>query len=902
MLLVALPVAGMTVAAVVVQSHIASPEQAATLELGQMQSWIQVVGGPDPSRWQAVDQPWSTGVDTDNEGQPVNPVLPAPTSIDGFVPPDSEVLAVQQYGSSFVDTATGTARVAVTIGQTWSPLFEGRYAILTGTAPTNVHEAMVSPGMLERLGAAVGDDVTFTDSRRAYTITGTMRLLSTDPSQSEVFLPAGSPDGADAAVMQWYVADWQPSVAELEELNHAGFIAYARDLAVSPPAGANTDSRGSDSAVWLMVVLGSIIAVFCGYLVVLLAGAAFAVAARRQQRSLAVTASVGASRQDVFRIVLLQGTVLGAIGGVVGAATGIGIAAAFLAVTDNGVLTSFWGNWGVRIPWAVAGAILAFAVIVGTLSAIAPARGATRGDVLGALRGSRRPPRLSARRPLWALGLMISGLTATIVGAGVIAAFNTAPSVDYGNGMRVAALYGIVLGPVLFQVGILFGGHWTLSMLSRVLSRLGLSPRLASRDAAANPSRVVPAFAAIAACVFIASFALSMMALTAAGSDRNYSWNGPKDSIAVGMWAQSETDADAYVSAAEDLIAPTDPEASAVLWSPTVAPYDPQTGAQLDPDFMIWSVAGYYSEAGACTTCDPRANLASGNVSIIAPEELETVLGEALPASTVAAFRAGALLSLDRWGTEWSHDGTATIAQWTASGFEDYNNALRGYYEGSTDASALPEPTARHELPGVAISLARPQGSINAIISPDTARSLGMAVAPQMLYAVYSEPPRDDVVDALTAAAENVRVGESGSLNVTIERGPAPTAPWLWLICGVAMVLVVGAGAISLGLARFERRPDDATLTAVGGGRRLRRAINAWQAAILVGIGEFVGTIAGLIPVWGISLSSEDYLRFADTPWLWLGILAIGLPLIMTTASWLVPPRHPDLTRRTAIT
>ena len=34
----------------------------------------------------------------------------------------------------------------------------------------------------------------------------------------------------------------------------------------------------------------------------------------------------------------------------------------------------------------------------------------------------------------------------------------------------------------------------------------------------------------------------------------------------------------------------------------------------------------------------------------------------------------------------------------------------------------------------------------------------------------------------------------------------------------------------------------------------------------------------------------------------WLAVLALGLPVAITFVAWLVPPRHPELTRRTAIT
>jgi hypothetical protein len=41
---------------------------------------------------------------------------------------------------------------------------------------------------------------------------------------------------------------------------------------------------------------------------------------------------------------------------------------------------------------------------------------------------------------------------------------------------------------------------------------------------------------------------------------------------------------------------------------------------------------------------------------------------------------------------------------------------------------------------------------------------------------------------------------------------------------------------------------------------------------------------------------------FSDMPWAWLVVLGVGLPAAIAAVSWLVPPRAPDLTRRTAIT
>lgn len=899
MLLVALPVMGMTGAAVFWQSHVPTAEQRATMELGRNDSWIQAVGGPDPSRWQAVDDPWSTDVERTPEGAPVNPELPSPTGPPSVVPASATVRAVHEYGSITVDTAAGVGNTPVTVGDTWDPVFAGRYVVVDGATPTRSDEAMVSPGLLERLGARIGDAVALSDAGRSFTITGTMRQLDQSPGSDMLFLPADAASLVPDSGVRWFVAGWQPDLDQLTALNHAGYTALARDLAVSPPPSASRSYQDSSAFLWQALMVGSIVAVFCGYLVVLLAGAAFAVAARRQQRSLAVAGSVGAARGDIFRIVVMQGTVLGLVGGALGAGSGILGAWLLLAATDDGVVGSFWGNWGVQVPWAIVGGILAFAVVVGTLSALAPARTATRGEVLVALRGSRRPARLRTRRPLWGLGMMVVGIAATVAGGAIIASLNLAAQIDYSSPIRALALYAIVLGPIVFQVGVLVAGHWTISLISRAISRLGLAARLAGRDAAANPSRVVPAFAAIAACVFIASFAMSMTAMTAEASNRNYSWNGPEGSVAVGMWSADASTADAYTAAARELLAPTKPASTALVQAPSGPPIDPATGTTADPAAPAWTVAD--RSAQDCERCDPRSRLDSGSIQVVSPDDLETILDTRLPVDALREFRdGGALVFMS--GSSLVTSGTVQLVQWRAEDHQAYYDALQHYYSGELSATDLPKPADVHELPGRVVDLPRPQGLLQAVITPDTAQRLGMILAPQMMYAIYPEPADDSLVDSLTTAAQTKRVGDLvGALSITAERGPAPIAPWLWLICAAAGVLVVGAAAVCLGLARFERRADDATLAAVGAGRGIRRRVNAWQAAILVGVGTVVGTIAGLIPLWGITQSSQDYLRFADAPWASLAVLAFALPLAVTLVAWLVAPRHPELTRRTAI-
>lgn len=887
--LVALPVAGLAGAATFWQSHQLSPAQKVVLELGANESWIEVNGGPDPSRWQAIDQPYDNGIDYDSDsGVPVNPELPVPTGLPASVPDGAIVLPSQLYGSAAVETADGVAWLTTTVGEVWGPSFRGLYVPVDGVAPTQADEFMVTPGALERIGADIGDEVVFPEADLVLTITGTLRPAAAQESSVTLFLPASAAEATGAVGTRWYVADWQPSLDELGDLNRAGYIAYARDLVLDPPAGARM-SEWNDGSIqlWNVLLVGAIAAVICGYIVVLLAGAAFSVAARRQQRALAVATSVGASRGDIFRIVVLQGLVLGLVGGVVGALAGIATAAMLLVATDRGALGTFWGNFGIAIPWLLVGAIILFAVIVGTIAALGPARAATRGDTLSALRGARRPALLRPNRPVWGLFVMGTGLVALIIG-GLYVAATLAIEGDTQSALFYAAIYGVVLGPVAFQIGVLIPSHWVLVKVSRVVSPLGLGPRLASRDAAANPSRVAPAFAVIGACIFAASLALSITAMTAASNARQHWYQAPEDAVVVQLW-QTGSDASAeLVDAAEGFIHPTAPQATALVQT-TLWPETDANGAPVDPDQTVFGVARQsYDEL--CAGCELQPyELASGTLSVVDAEEVETLLGVPVDDAALDTLRGGGAIVTDSGYV--TDDRKVIVTEWTAEAHQELNSSN----------SPTAEPSGRHPLPGVVVDVGHRQ-AFQIIVTPQTAASLGVEVVPSTLVATYAAPLDQTTIDKLTAQTMDFRIGADAGLYAMVETGPMSIDPYLWLIVGVAMTLVLGASAVALGLARFERRPDDATLTAVGGSRLLRRNVNAWQAGVIVGFGALIGTVTGSLSMWGLAAASSGTYDLADTPWLWLSVLAIGLPLTIAMVAWLVPPRHPDLTRRTAIT
>ena len=157
---------------------------------------------------------------------------------------------------------------------------------------------------------------------------------------------------------------------------------------------------------------------FALFEVALLAGAAFTVGARQQQRALAIVASVGGDRRMLFRVVSFGGIILGMIGGTLGALLGVGASWVYMVISANGSAARYPGF---HVEPLVLLGIIAFATVASWIAAAMPARAAARVDVVSTLRGSRRPPKATRRRPI--VGIILVALGALITCGGGLVEF-----------------------------------------------------------------------------------------------------------------------------------------------------------------------------------------------------------------------------------------------------------------------------------------------------------------------------------------------------------------------------------------------------------------------------------------------------------------------------------------------
>jgi putative ABC transport system permease protein len=360
--MIALPMVALSFAVVSYDMFTLTPAEKAGRTMGQADARV---------RWEyptAVEQ----GVEGDS-GWPAhkNATKNGTTEVPGFSseqrPTEADLLAKLPAGSRAypLDTGLVSMRTAAGVGRleaiavdATTPRTNGFLKVLAGRAPAAAGEVALTKEASTRLAAGLGSTVNSADGTRAYTMVG---LIEYPSSLDEwvLFSPAArGPGGPDLSDNSWLVEsptklDW----AAVRRLNESGVVVASRAVYLDPPPSdqIQTKPESSDSDAQAAVVIVTGLALLE---VVLLAGPAFAVGARRRQRQLALVAANGGTPPHIRRIVLADGVVLGGVGAVVGVAAGIAVAFGIRPWTEELLVHSRAGGYRVfPLALAVIGAL-----------------------------------------------------------------------------------------------------------------------------------------------------------------------------------------------------------------------------------------------------------------------------------------------------------------------------------------------------------------------------------------------------------------------------------------------------------------------------------------------------------------------------------------------------------------
>ena len=673
------------------------------------------------------------------------------------------------------------------------------------------------------------------------------------------------PDGTSADALGPALAARGVALTTRDALAHPE--RYPR--AGTPTPRASVDSLREIALVALIVALGLLE-------VVLLAGTAFAVGARRQMRELGLVAASGGSPSDVRRIVLAQGLVLGAIGAVLGVAVGFAVAFAGRPVWERLADSEIAG-------WAFGPAEIVGAALVGLLSglaaAVVPALGAGRMRPVNALAGRFRTSGRARRRGTQAgIALLIPGAACGLLGEHQLAD----DFAGYLHQLADVQRYGgyaaapsptlpvtlIVGGATLALIGLVLLAPALIGWIARAGARLPLSARLAVRDAERHRHRTGPATSAIV----VAVTGSVVLAFLLAGAFRADELRSPPQLPSRTLAILGGASATQMLGAAE-LAAAQLPGARRHPVSVPLGEVQPAGRSRPEQAAELGRVLYADRQPGPCPS--PSHDRDCGGFVATGRNGSVAIAG----GDTTTRLLAGP--GYDAAARQALEDGKALVfAPEMLDAAGDVH--IRDHHERG----------AVVRLPGHVVRSDKAYGALPAaLVSPRTARAQGWEQRVDSVLVTYGKQATRDDVDAAVTAAVELDVG------VAEDRGPDNPKDLVLLLVAAAAAFVTLVGvAISVALSAAEGRADLATLAAVGAPPSRRRGLMASQALLVGGLGCVLGVGLGTFVAFTAraTTGSPEFI----VPWANLAATGIGVPLLAALVAALCTRGRLPLARR----
>lgn len=397
-----------------------------------------------------------------------------------------------------------------TFGGEWSDDQLNPYTLAEGAVPVREDEVVIDRKSAKEGKLAVGDHATIlTPEPLAVTIVGIATFGSTDSAGGSTFVGM-----IEASAQRWFAEPGKfDAVGVVAEDGVSQETLRDRIAAVLPPGhevitGKQLTKENQDDIQQGLgffknfLLVFAYIALFVGSFIIY---NTFGIIVAQRTRELALLRSLGASRRQVLRSVLIEAALVGAVAGGLGLVVGIGVAGLLKAILDAAGLDVPAGNLVVGSGTVITS--FAVGIIVSVASAYFPARKASKVPPLAAMRA------VAFERTTPTRARVVAGVVT--VALGVVALFSGL--FTEGSG----ALARVGLGALLTFVGVTILGPVLASPIARVLGAplprfKGMTGQLARENALRNPKRTATTAAAlmigVALIGFITVFASSAKA------------------------------------------------------------------------------------------------------------------------------------------------------------------------------------------------------------------------------------------------------------------------------------------------------------------------------------------------------------------------------------------------------
>ncbi|MFJ5232650.1 FtsX-like permease family protein [Kitasatospora sp. NPDC088391] len=914
--MIALPVLGVVGVDVVARSAQLEPEERVARTMGTADARIEmyvpggtVVQAPDPDEDTREKSPAPGQARTAEQQRSADA---DPAKLVTELLPGSALVPVESGPRTTASTKDGRMTVQTTEADLGDPVWRGLIDVVRGVLPAKPNEIAATQAFLDQSGLRLGDATALRGlESRPYTITAVAEYPDGLKNTTLVGRPGAlvaplnevSADRSDSAGRQgvWLVKlpagtvlDW-PKVLEL---NKYGFKVAARAVLLHPPARADVPlyqepQYGDGSPNKVALAVAAVVAGMALLEIVLLAGPAFAVGARRSRRQLGLLAAGGGDRGHIRAVVLGGGAVLGLAGALTGLALAVVLVLVFRADAEELAGRRF-GHFDLQ-PLDLL-AIVLVGLVTGLLAAVVPALQAARQDVVVALTGR------GGIKPASRVGAVIGAVL--VIGGTALAMFCAASN--------TAVIPGLLGGSVLAEIGMLLCTPMLIGLFGRLGRFLPLSPRLALRDSVRHRGRTAPAVAAVMAAVAGAVAVGIYTTSSTEESRQHYRPQGPANTVTLYAGWGPNTDRDRLPvmrDAVEGAIPNLGERADVGSLTPT---------GGCDSGFRCGYVQAVLPEAKRCPADlartpeefekahnDPRCAARADQQNFLPSVFGTTVVGDAALLHTLfglhdqkaeQALAAGKALV---FRPDYVVDGKVLLE--VTGPYDDKAAAAENNYRPKTtqisvDAVQVDSPTP------YGVALIGKQGAERAGLGSRIDGSLWLPAA----------EPSDKAVQKATGSL--AKLDDNAMLEV--ERGFRPETDLVTIgLTAFAALVALGAAGIATGLAAADSQQDLATLAAVGAGGGIRRRLSGFQCGVIAAMGAVLGLLCGAVPSIALrvlqaanrqtyvgpgTVEPEKVDPVIAIPWGELGLMVVGLPAVAVLLAALLTRSRITLGRRAA--
>ncbi|MER6367664.1 FtsX-like permease family protein [Streptomyces mirabilis] len=397
--------------------------------------------------------------------------------------------AVSSMNVTVVNSANknmGSSTGAPTIAGNWTRNDLRSMEITSGHAPRGPTETMVDADTADKRHLKLGDEL------RTIAVTGDFKARIVGIATFKVTNPGAAVVYFDTATAQRELLGTTGRFTHINLSTATGVTndTLKQNVISSIGAGAykvqtqkeysdeNRSGVGSFMDVIKYAMLGFAgIAFLVGIFLII---NTFSMLVAQRTREIGLMRAIGSSRKQVNRSVLVEATLLGVFGSILGVGAGVGLAVGLMKLMSAAGMDLSTRDLTVKATTPVIGLVLG--VVVTVLAAYLPARRAGKVSPMAALRDAGTPADGKAGLVRGIIGLVLTG-------AGTFALFTAAGADKASDGSLVLGA-GVVLTLIGFVIiGPLLAGG-VVRVISAVLLRFfGPVGRMAERNALRNPRR-----------------------------------------------------------------------------------------------------------------------------------------------------------------------------------------------------------------------------------------------------------------------------------------------------------------------------------------------------------------------------------------------------------------------------